>query len=84
MLGPNGKPRTVRRALKPQVFALFGMRVRDRMSDIGITDNQLAVELNLPVSTVNGWMRGSCLPSGDRLPRLARALRINQTKLLVG
>jgi transcriptional regulator with XRE-family HTH domain len=60
------------------------MRVRDRMAEIDITAAQLAVQLDVPLGTVKGWMSGQHLPAGDKLSRLAKALRTNQTKLLVG
>lgn len=84
VLGRDGKPRVVRRPLKSQAMIRFGLRVTDRMAELGLTPNALAVSIGVPTATLRNWMDGASIPAGWRLARLSKYLRMNQTKLLLG
>jgi DNA-binding transcriptional regulator YiaG len=62
----------------------FGLRVTDRMRELGLTPNALAVDIGVPTATLRNWMGGNSIPADWRLIKLCKALRINQTKLLLG
>lgn len=84
VLGSKGKTRAVPRPLKSEVTRLFGLRLSERMREENFTTAQLAVQLSVPSSTIRGWTTGKCMPSGDSLHRLGRALHIHPSVLFLG
>lgn len=54
------------------------------MAELEVTESQLATAINVPSGTVRGWKRGSHLPAGKNLLKLAAALRLNPSQLILG
>lgn len=54
------------------------------MTELDVTEAQLATAIKVPAGTVRGWKRGTHLPGGKNLLKLAAALRLNPSKLILG
>jgi transcriptional regulator with XRE-family HTH domain len=52
----------------------IGTRIRDARRARGLTQKQLAQELNIPVRTLRAYEQNKCVPDGETLHRIARAL----------
>jgi transcriptional regulator with XRE-family HTH domain len=83
-LGQKRKARKIYRPLRDEVLITMGARIKQRMREVNLTATQIAVSIDVPVSTVKTWAAGDALPSSDRLTKLAHALKMNPSKLLLG
>ncbi len=84
LLGQKRKPRKISRPLRDEVLITMGARIKERMRAVDMSAAQIAVAIDVPASTVKTWAAGDALPSGDRLQKLAHALKMNPSTLLLG
>lgn len=59
-------------------------RIRDRASELGISQADVARTTNAAKSTVNAWFNGSAIPRGEHLAGLRKVLRCTQDWLFEG
>ena len=71
------------RRISPTLSRL-GKNIQKEMKAKNLTYNQLAVVTGFPVNTIKDWAHGNSFPSNDRFSKLAKALKINQSKLILG
>lgn len=60
----------------------LGQRIRNIMEDCDITQKQMAKDLNLATSTLNGYLCGTRQPDFDMLLSIARYLSVSTDYLL--
>lgn len=60
----------------------FGNRLRNRISDRGITQSELAEMTGISTHTISCYVRGKGTPSPYNVVKLARALRCTTNELL--
>jgi transcriptional regulator with XRE-family HTH domain len=77
VLGP--KPRVCN---IPPALAIFSAELARYMLLKKTTVNQLALASGIPVSTIRGYLAAKYFPADDNFSLLAKALKINQSKLL--
>ena len=65
-------------------LARMGRNIRERMNELGLTDYQLSHQTGFPVTTIKTWMRGEAFPKGEKLDRLARALKTQPINIVAG
>ena len=51
------------------------MEIRKMRLAAGLTQEELAAKVKVNQTAVSQWERGSALPSSDKLPEIAEALR---------
>ncbi len=61
-----------------------GARMRDRRLKVGLTQRQVAREVDVSESVVAHWERGAQLPTVERVAALARLLGVAVTDLTTG
>ncbi|HCB94414.1 MAG TPA: hypothetical protein DEP65_01205 [Ruminococcus sp.] len=57
------------------------IKIKELRQSIGITQEQLAEQLNVGQSTVAMWERGINMPRSDKLPELAKVLKCEVSDL---
>lgn len=60
----------------------FSLRLDLRMTYLGLRQRDVAAELQVSQQTVSKWRAGDALPSADKLPALAAALKCDVADLL--
>lgn len=50
------------------------MKIKELRVDKGLTQEELAKEMNVTRSTVSMWETGAAFPPGNKLPKLAEVL----------
>lgn len=62
-------------------MSIFTERLKSRMAELGMTQNQLAEALGCPLSTIFLILQGEHLPTVDRLKKLESALGLQPGEL---
>ena len=62
----------------------FGERLRQRLSELGMTSSELASKAGMDVATFHKLQKGMAVPRADHLLRLAKALGVRPEYLLWG
>lgn len=61
---------------------MLGENIKQLRKDRGMTQEELAIRLNVVRQTVSKWEKGLSVPDADMLQRLAEALEVDITQLL--
>jgi len=61
---------------------MLGENIKRLRKDRGMTQEELAIRLNVVRQTVSKWEKGLSVPDADMLQRLAEALEVDITQLL--
>ena len=61
---------------------MLGENIKHLRKDRGMTQEELAIRLNVVRQTVSKWEKGLSVPDADMLQRLAEALEVDITQLL--
>lgn len=61
---------------------MLGENIKQLRKDRGMTQEELAIRLNVVRQTVSKWEKGLSVPDADMLQRLADVLEVNITDLL--
>lgn len=59
----------------------FATLISSRTTELGIARDEVAADLDVMVSTVEGWLDGSAFPDDDEIERLGRVLRLPRSLL---
>ena len=62
----------------------MGRRIAARRRELGLTQKQLAEQLEVTAQSVSAWERGKTVPEAERLEALADVLQISVSSLLEG
>lgn len=84
VLGSEGDARTVSTSLREETLRQMGIRLRDIVNERRISYYVIAVETDIPSSTIRNWLRGRHLPSADNLKKIARYLKVDESVLVLG
>lgn len=60
----------------PKISAALQQQIRDARSRKGWTQKQLALQLNIKSSVINGYESGAVIPDHNTLQRLSRVLGV--------
>lgn len=63
---------------------MVGKRILERRRELGITQNDVAKELDVSSAAVSLWEKGKAIPSSEKLYYLADILQCNINWLLMG
>lgn len=61
---------------------IFKTRLRTALANRNITQAQLAAYAKIDKGSVSGYLSGRCLPSSNRLERIAKVLNVSSSWLL--
>src|SRR4051794_32143851 len=81
---PPSEPAMTPVRRKAVELSAFFERLRQVLDDRGMSQADLARELNVGVATVSEWFTRGRVPNGDVMLRLPGALRVNGHWLLTG
>ena len=65
-------------------YVEMGGRIAARRRELGLTQMQLAAQLEVTAQSVSAWERGKTVPEAERLETLAEVLQISVSSLLEG